>query len=169
MKREELLKSKEYWLSKIQINLYNEIEKYLKVENITKTQFAEKLGVSKSYVTQVLNGDFDHKISKLVELTLAIEKIPILNLEELKTVLELDKINQLNRLENKGSLEFDFNHSFPICSPEESQREFIPIRRHTKVLRTSAYILEDGFILSANEPKNRYLIGKESQEPELQY
>jgi transcriptional regulator with XRE-family HTH domain len=37
---------------------------------------AEYLGCTKGYVTQLLNGDFDHKLSKFVELALAINKIP---------------------------------------------------------------------------------------------
>ena len=43
---------------------------------MNKTQLAEYLGCTKGYVTQLLNGDFDHKLSKFVELSLAINKIP---------------------------------------------------------------------------------------------
>ncbi len=39
-------------------------------ENLTRTKLAEKLHVTKGYVTQVLNGNFDHKLSKLIELAL---------------------------------------------------------------------------------------------------
>jgi len=45
MKREELIQSKEYWIAKIQIDLFNEVESYMKANNITRAQFAEKLGV----------------------------------------------------------------------------------------------------------------------------
>ena len=37
MKREELLNSKEYWLSKIQIDLFNEIEKYMQRNGLNRT------------------------------------------------------------------------------------------------------------------------------------
>ena len=53
MKREELLNSKEYWLSKIQIDLFNEIEKYMQRNDLNRTQLAEKLGVSKGYISQI--------------------------------------------------------------------------------------------------------------------
>jgi transcriptional regulator with XRE-family HTH domain len=49
-------------------------------EGINRTQLAEHLGVSKGYVSQLLNGNFDHKISKLVELALAIGLCPKLEL-----------------------------------------------------------------------------------------
>lgn len=81
--RNELVSSKEYWMVNIQTELFTELEKYLKDNNINRTQFAEKLGVSKGYVSQVLNGDFNHSMAKLVELSLAMGKVPILKFEEL--------------------------------------------------------------------------------------
>ena len=65
--REELLSSKEYWIAKIQIDLFRQFEEYLKENKLNRTQLAEKLGVTKGYISQVLNGDFDHRISKFVE------------------------------------------------------------------------------------------------------
>ena len=92
MKREELLKSKEYWIVKIQQELFEKVTNYLKEHDLTQTQFAEKLGVSKSYVSQLLNGDYDSKISKLVELALAIEKVPDFNLDtSIREYLQKDK------------------------------------------------------------------------------
>ena len=41
-----------------------------------KTQLAEYLGVSKGYVSQLLNGDYDHRLSKFFELSLAFGVIP---------------------------------------------------------------------------------------------
>lgn len=78
MKREELLRTKEYWLIKIQNDLFNTIEDYIRINHLNKSQLAEKLGVTKGYITQILNGDFDHKISKLVELSLACNAMPLL-------------------------------------------------------------------------------------------
>jgi len=76
MKREKILKSKGYNITKIQNELYRQLTNYLEENKITRTQFAKELGVSKGYVSQILNGDFDYKLSKLVELSLAIGKIP---------------------------------------------------------------------------------------------
>jgi len=91
MKREELIQSKEYWIAKIQIDLFNEVESYMKANNITRAQFAEKLGVSKGYVSQILNGEADHRISKLVELALSIGLVPSVSFEKIQDLLHRDK------------------------------------------------------------------------------
>ena len=63
MTREELIQSKEYWMAKLQIDLFNEVESYMKKNGLNRVQFAEKLGVSKGYISQILNGDADHRLS----------------------------------------------------------------------------------------------------------
>ena len=97
--RKELLKSKEYWLVKFQVALYEQVENYLKENKLTKSQFAEKLGVSKGYISQILNGNFDHKLSKFVELSLAINKVPLLKFEDIEKCILLDKKGKLDNLE----------------------------------------------------------------------
>lgn len=76
MTREELLKSPAYWTTEMQMTLYRQIESYMQTHGMNKTQLAEHLGCTKGYVTQLLNGDFDHKMSKFVELAMAVGKIP---------------------------------------------------------------------------------------------
>ncbi len=76
MKRDELLRSPEYWTAEYQNELYRQITAFMESRHMNKTQLAEYLGCSKGYVTQLLNGEFDHKLSKFVELSLAINKIP---------------------------------------------------------------------------------------------
>lgn len=91
MTRKELLSNKEYWLVGIQLDLNARLEAYMKENNMTRTQLAEKLGVTKGYVSQILNGDFDHKISKLVELSLAIGLVPTISYKPVQDVIEADK------------------------------------------------------------------------------
>ncbi len=83
--RNNLVNSKEYWMAKIQMELFTEVEQYLSDNNMNRTQFAEKLGVSKGYVSQILNGDFNHSLSKLIELSLAIGKTPVISFENVST------------------------------------------------------------------------------------
>lgn len=85
MTRDELINSREYWITKIQLDLFAQIEQYMADNKLSRTQLAEQLGVTKGYISQVLNGDFDHKISKLVDLSLAIGKIPTITYGELPT------------------------------------------------------------------------------------
>lgn len=91
MKRAELLKSEGYWIAKLQTDLYREILSYMEKTHRNSTQLAHYLGCSKGYVSQLLNGNFDHKLSKLVELSLAIGKVPILEYKDVfDYVLEND-------------------------------------------------------------------------------
>ena len=76
MTRAEFLSHREHWITKIQLDLYSELKTYMDQNDINRTQLAERLGVTKGYISQVLNGDFDHKISKLVDLALLMTKVP---------------------------------------------------------------------------------------------
>ena len=111
--REELIRSKEYWLEKIQNSLFVELEDYIEKNNLNKTKFADKLGVSKSYLSQVLNGNFDHKLSKLIELSLAIDKVPVIKFEEIDKCLMLDSIDKLSAVEDIY-INIDFKYGFSI-------------------------------------------------------
>lgn len=86
--REELIKNKGYWIAKIQTKLFREIYKFMEKKHLNNTQLAEYLGCSKGYVSQLLNGDFDHKLSKLVELSLALDKVPQLEFVDKENFLE---------------------------------------------------------------------------------
>ncbi len=99
---QELLQTETYWTTKIQIDLYNAVETYLQENKMTRTQFAEKLGVTKSYVTQILKGDFDHRLSKLVEIALLIGKVPVLQLEDAAVYLQ----QETNASKSKDSSNF---------------------------------------------------------------
>jgi transcriptional regulator with XRE-family HTH domain len=90
MKREDLFRHKEYWVVQIQNDLYGIIEEYMKKNGINRTQLAEKLNVTKGYITQILSGDFDHKVSKLVELALASGKAPVLHFVDLEKYIKDD-------------------------------------------------------------------------------
>jgi transcriptional regulator with XRE-family HTH domain len=111
MTRKELLKSREYWIVKVQIDLFNLIENYRVANHLTKTQIAEKLGVTKGYVTQILNGDFDHKVSKLVDLALAFGKVPVLNFEDYEQYCDDDEmgITEISLYE-RPIVKLDYKH-----------------------------------------------------------
>lgn len=83
MKKIELYSDKAYWLAKTQIDLYGQLDSYMKKNHLNRTQLAKKLGVSKGYISQVMNGDFDHRISKFFEIALAIGIVPQIEFVEL--------------------------------------------------------------------------------------
>ena len=126
MTRIELLNSKEYWLVKIQTQLYNELNAYLKDNKMTRTQLAEKLGVSKGYISQILNGDFNHSLSKLIELSLAMNKVPIIHFETVEECIYKDS-NELSYNEELNStsiiqIELSYNSAVRLNLNHEKQR-----------------------------------------------
>lgn len=132
MKRADLIKNKGYWISKIQIDLYNQLENYMSDNNINRTKLAKKLGVSKGYITQVLNGDFNHRISKLVELSLAIDKIPEISFKN---------VNQLIKEDNDGYKTVTWN-----IKVKKQDFENVILNEHSEqVVKKTAFNLKTNF------------------------
>ena len=90
MTRAELLRSPEYWITKVQIGLFSCAEMFMKKTKKNRSQLAQHLGVSKGYVSQVLNGDYDHRLSKFMELSLAFGYVPRIEFIPIEQVLEED-------------------------------------------------------------------------------
>lgn len=88
MTRQRILRSPAYWISKIQIALYNCAEKFMADNSMNRTQLAQHLGVSKGYISQLLNGDYDHKLSKLVELSLSFGFVPKIEFQPISGVMK---------------------------------------------------------------------------------
>lgn len=90
MKREELLRSKDYIVTQLQLSLLNLIGDYKDKHHLKDYQLAEQLGVSKGYVSQILNGSFDHKISKVVDLALVCNVMPLLHFIDMNEFIAND-------------------------------------------------------------------------------
>jgi transcriptional regulator with XRE-family HTH domain len=84
--REELMRTNEYWFETLQNEIYRQVSDYLKKEGISQSQFAEKLGVSKGYISQIMNGNFNYTLKKLIELSLAVGKAPVLEFKPIESL-----------------------------------------------------------------------------------
>ena len=74
--QEELFESPTYVLTLYQNEIFREVHGYMQEKGVTQKELAKKLGVSDAYVSQILNGKFNFTLKKLIELGLAIGKIP---------------------------------------------------------------------------------------------
>ena len=83
LKNNELVQRPEYWLETIQNEIFRQVAAYLKDNNLTKTQLANQLGVSKGYISQIMKGEFNYTLKKLIEISLAIGKAPIIEFKPL--------------------------------------------------------------------------------------
>lgn len=87
LKREELVNKPDYWLETIQNELFRQVTAYLKDNTLTQNQFAEQLGVSKGYVSQIMKGEFNYTLKKLIELSLAVGKAPVIVFKPLAEII----------------------------------------------------------------------------------
>ncbi len=123
---EEIMKSKEYWFDDIRIKLYNMLDDYLKANKMKQNKFARKLGFSPSYINQILNGESDHKLSKIVELSLAVGKAPIVSFVPLSEIIENDKLENKNpssHIKPDGSLKLEYDDSTFTTIPENADNK----------------------------------------------
>lgn len=90
IKREELLKSEEYWFETIQNDIFRMVNEYLEQKGINQSELANELGVTKGYVSQIINGNFNYTLKKLIELSIKLKKAPILELKDLSLAIADD-------------------------------------------------------------------------------
>lgn len=79
--RADLLKSPDYWYEQAQNELYRKATEFIENEGITRSELAERLGVTKGYVSQILNGNFNFTLKKLIEISLAMDLVPSIKYE----------------------------------------------------------------------------------------
>ena len=62
--KNEIIKSPVYWLTLIQNQLYRELTGYMQKNNLNQNDMAKKMNVSRGYINQVLNGNFNFTLKK---------------------------------------------------------------------------------------------------------
>ena len=84
------MRSPEYWFQDAQLDLYTQVNDYLKREGINQTELAERLNVTKGYISQILNGNFNYTLKKLIDLSLAIGIVPKIKYSKIEDVIKAD-------------------------------------------------------------------------------
>lgn len=97
--RRAILSRPTYWLTENRMDFMRAVEDYMNAHNLNRKQLAEHLNCSRSYVSQILNGDTNLSQEKLYEIALAIGKVPIVKYEDLDIVLQRDAIQCENAYE----------------------------------------------------------------------
>ena len=90
-KREDLLKSKAYWLENIQDDFYREIDEYMDKHSLNKRELSEKMNISSGRLTQILKGNFNHKLGKFVDYCMSLGIVPIVNFVDIEDYIKEDK------------------------------------------------------------------------------
>jgi transcriptional regulator with XRE-family HTH domain len=90
LSRKEILTSPEYWFEEAQNELYRQVITFMEKEKLNQKQLAEKLGVSKGYISQILKGEFNYTLKKLIELSMAVGKVPVIEYKDMSELLHED-------------------------------------------------------------------------------
>ena len=78
-KQKDIIKSPAYWFEKIQNELFSQLHDYMKESNKTQSDIAKEMNVTKGYISQILNGNFNPTLKKLVEFVIFLGKVPDTN------------------------------------------------------------------------------------------
>ncbi|MBQ2784097.1 MAG: helix-turn-helix transcriptional regulator [Alistipes sp.] len=76
MERQDILREPEYWIAQIQMAMYKCALDFMNNSGKNRSQLAEHLGVSKGYVTQLLSGDYNYSLTKLVQTAMTMGYVP---------------------------------------------------------------------------------------------
>ncbi len=76
LSKKELLEGPEYLLTGYQNEIFRQLTAYMEMHNLSQKDIAKSLGVSNAYVSQILNGNFNFTLKKLIELGLIMGKVP---------------------------------------------------------------------------------------------
>jgi len=97
MPREKVLSSPIYWFDKAQNELFRQFHQYMDREKINQTQLADRLGISKGRVSQILRGESNFSMKTLIELSLSIGIIPKINYVPIVDEIKADEFKRLNK------------------------------------------------------------------------
>jgi len=121
---QELLIAPVYWIEVTQNKIFNMVRTHMERKGMNQSQLASELGVTKGYISQILNGNFNFSIQKLIELSLKLGVAPVLQFEDLEVYIaeevakrkELEGANIIpmnssinHRQENEGRLKLNEN------------------------------------------------------------
>lgn len=124
LEKKKLLETTEYWFDELQNELFRQVSNYMETNKLNRVKLAEELGVSKGYVSQVLNGNCNFSLKKIVELSLAIGKAPIINYVPLSNSADIERLSNY----------FSDNIENPmLINASGKSREFIITESHSFV------------------------------------
>ncbi|EMR00804.1 helix-turn-helix domain-containing protein [Cesiribacter andamanensis] len=107
--REELYQTPEYWLERIQNDIFRMVHVYMEERGLNQTALARELGVSKGYISQIVNGNFNFSLTKLIELSLALGVAPKVNLQESVAAYSQHQEKKLDYMQNNGFVSVQLN------------------------------------------------------------
>jgi transcriptional regulator with XRE-family HTH domain len=116
--REQLLRSPDYWFEDAQNELYRQVISFMEKEGLNQTQLAARLQVSKGYISQILKGEFNYTLKKLIELSLAINKVPHIEYKSIEQVIHDDQGTYNINLSGSSDLKVNSEAPYMVVTHE---------------------------------------------------
>lgn len=135
MTREELLKSSAYWFEYEQNELFRQVTRFMEDENINQTELAAKLNVSKGYISQILNGNFNYTLKKLIELCLAIGMVPKIRYNKMDNIIREDA-DMRSFYDNYA---FDYDNNIIQLSSDVEIKEYKQMDKYASIPLKQVY------------------------------
>ena len=126
LKKEELYKTPEYWIDSIQNELYYSLKCYMTEKGLNQSELANELGYSKGYISQILNGNFNHSLTKMAKLLLAINRVPSFEFSKLDDFISLKTSDSNMKILEK----FEYNTSSNKVESRNDKKVFKPLTLH---------------------------------------
>lgn len=121
--RKELLTNEFYWSEKIKDELYNEISDYIQETGHFRTNIAEKLGVTKGRISNILNGrNLNLRLDTLVRLSIAIGKVPVVKFVDINSFPISEPITKGHKFEYTDEIKSNYSEAKII--PLNSNKNF---------------------------------------------
>jgi transcriptional regulator with XRE-family HTH domain len=108
----ELIQTSEYWIDEFQNEIFRQVTNYMNSNNLNQKELAESLGFSKGYISQILNGDCNFTIKKIVDLSIKLGKAPILKYHTIEDYYEFEKF----KISFSKNIESKFQYKIPTSN-----------------------------------------------------
>lgn len=125
LSKKELLSSPNYLLTKYQNEIYRQLTTFMELNNLNQKDVAEKLGVSRSYINQILNGNFNFTLKKLIELGLLMDKVPSLQFESFDEFW----FNEIDKSSKTPVISINLNLDITVVTIEPGPNISVPLSK----------------------------------------
>jgi transcriptional regulator with XRE-family HTH domain len=102
--KERLVRGEGYWMETIQQTIYEALLAYMDKHDLNKTELATKLGFTRGYVSQLMNGNFNLSQKKIIQLLLKLDMVPDLLIRTVDEYLASSKGAKADRAAKKPAL-----------------------------------------------------------------